>query len=63
MVTGRSPERVTAIPKEFDMPLPVGSNWFQKAAEPHMTKCISPNEGIFFISQSGKFDNLAVPAK
>jgi hypothetical protein len=42
---------------------PVGSYWFQKGSEPHVTKCISPNEGVFFISPAGKFDNLAVPTK
>jgi hypothetical protein len=46
-----------------DVPLPVGSYWFQKGSEPHVTKCISPNEGVFFISPAGKFDNLAVPTK
>lgn len=39
-----------------DVQLPVGSYWFQKGGEPHVTKCISPNECIFFISQGGKFD-------
>jgi hypothetical protein len=39
-----------------DVALPVGSYWLQKGGEPHVTKCISPNECIFFISQPGKFD-------
>ncbi|HEV2699389.1 MAG TPA: DUF4437 domain-containing protein [Terriglobales bacterium] len=30
-----------------DVPLPVGSYWFQKGGERHMTKCISPNECIY----------------
>jgi hypothetical protein len=41
-----------------DVPLPVGSYWLQKGGEAHITKCISPNECIFFISQPGKFDYL-----
>lgn len=39
-----------------DIPLPVGSYWFQKGGEGHVTKCISPNECVFFISQQGSFD-------
>ena len=39
-----------------DVPLPVGSYFFQKGGESHVTKCISPNECVFFISQAGKFD-------
>ena len=46
-----------------DMALPVGSYWFQKGGERHVTKCISPNECIFFINQSGKFDYLGDAAK
>ena len=42
-----------------DVPLPVGSYWFQKGGEAHVTKCLSPSECIFFISQNGKFDYLA----
>lgn len=41
-----------------DVPLPVGSYWSQKGGEPHVTKCISPNECIFFINQSVKFDDI-----
>lgn len=48
-------------PGSADVQLPVGSYWFQKGGEPHVTKCISANECIFFISQGGKFDYL--PAK
>ena len=43
-------------PGSADVQLPAGSYWFQKGGEAHVTKCISPNEYIFFISQSGKFD-------
>jgi len=46
-----------------DVPLPVGSYWLQKGGEPHVTKCISPNECIFFISQPSKFDYVAAPKK
>jgi hypothetical protein len=44
-----------------DVQLPAGSYWYQKGGEPHITKCVSPNECLFFISQKGKFDYL--PAK
>ena len=43
-------------PGSTDVPLPVGSYWFQKGGEEHVTKCLSPSECIFFISQNGKFD-------
>ena len=43
--------------------LPVGSYWFQKGGERHVTKCISANECIFFINQAGKFDYVAEAAK
>lgn len=46
-----------------DVNLPAGSYWFQKGGEPHVTKCVSPNECLFFISQSGKFDYVTDPAK
>ena len=47
---------VNGRPGSSDVQLPVGSYWFQKGGEPHITKCISPNECIFFVSQNGKFD-------
>lgn len=50
---------VNGQPGSTDVPLPVGSYWFQKGGERHVTKCISPSECIFFISQNGKFDYLA----
>jgi len=46
-------------PGSTDVALPVGSYWFQKGGESHVTKCLSPSECIFFISQNGKFDYLA----
>jgi hypothetical protein len=50
---------VNGVPGSRDVALPVGSYWFQKGGERHITKCISPNECIFFISQHGKFDYVA----
>jgi len=47
---------VNKKPDSPDVPLPVGSYYFQKGGEPHVTKCISPNECLFFMSQDGKFD-------
>lgn len=44
------------LPGSADTPLPVGSYWYQKGGEAHVTKCLSPNECVFFISQNGKFD-------
>jgi hypothetical protein len=54
---------VNGLPGSRDVELPVGSYWFQKGGERHVTKCISPNECIFFISQNGKFDYIADGAK
>jgi hypothetical protein len=54
---------VNGLPGSTDVALPVGSYWFQKGGERHVTKCISPNECIFFISQHGKFDYIADAAK
>ena len=51
------------VPGSTDVPLPVGSYWFQKRGERHVTKCLSPNECIFFINQSTKFDYLPDAAK
>ena len=47
---------VNKTPEGADVPLPVGSYFLQKGGEPHVTKCISATECIFFISQNGKFD-------
>ena len=49
---------INGIPGSKDVPLPVGSYWSQKGGERHITKCISSNECIFFISQSVKFDDI-----
>ena len=53
---------VNGLPGSTDVPLPAGSYWFQKGGERHVTKCISPNECLFFISQQGKFDYVVDPA-
>ena len=50
---------VNGAPGSADVPLPAGSYWSQKGGEPHVTKCISANECIFFINQSVKFDEIA----
>ncbi len=39
-----------------DIPLPPGSYWFQNGNEKHVTKCLSSNECVFFVTQPGKFD-------
>lgn len=49
---------VNGVPGSKDVPLPAGSYWSQKGGERHITKCISSNECIFFISQSVKFDHI-----
>lgn len=54
---------VNGKPGSEDVQLPVGSYWFQKGGENHVTKCVSANECLFFISQQGKFDYLTESAK
>ena len=54
---------VNGLPGSHDVQLPVGSYWFQKGGERHVTKCISPNECIFFINQNERFDYIADAAK
>ena len=51
------------VPGGTDVPLPAGSYFFQKAGERHITKCISSNECVFFVSQPGKYDFLPNAAK
>ncbi len=36
--------------------LPVGSYWFQRGEEDHVTRCLSETDCLFFIVQPGKFD-------
>ncbi len=50
---------VNGLPGSKDVPLPVGSYWFQKGGEQHVTKCVSPSECLFFIGQNAKFDYVA----
>lgn len=54
---------VNGVPGSQDVQLPVGSYWFQKGGEQHVTKCISPNECLFFISQRGRFDYVVSSPK
>lgn len=44
------------LPGAKDVPLPVGSYWFQRGEEPHVTKCLSKTDCLFFLGQPGKFD-------
>lgn len=37
-------------------PLPPGSHWFRKRKANHVTKCLSANECVFFITRPGRFD-------
>jgi hypothetical protein len=39
-----------------DRPMAPGSYWFQKGNAKHVTKCLSANECVIFLTQSGKFD-------
>ena len=41
------------------VPLPVGSYWFQRGEEAHVTQCLSETDCLFFIVQPGKFDYLS----
>jgi len=50
---------VNTQPGHADVPLPVGSYWFQKGKENHVTKCISDTDCLFFIYQPDKFDYVA----
>lgn len=43
-----------------ETPLPPGSFWFQPGGQPHITKCISQVECVFFASQNGPFDYIPV---
>lgn len=56
VVTGVVANEVDAAAK--DRPLPPGSYWFQKGRASHVTKCLSANECVVFITQPGRFDYL-----
>jgi len=49
-------DTVGATPK----PLPAGSYWFQRGEEPHVTRCLSDSDCLFFIVQPGAFDYVPV---
>lgn len=38
------------------VPLPVGSYWFQRGEEAHVTQCLSATDCLFFLVQPGRFD-------
>lgn len=48
------------LPGSADVALPVGSYWFQRGEEAHVTKCISTEDCLFFIVQPGSFDYVPV---
>jgi len=52
---------VNTQPGNADVPLLVGSYYFQKGKENHVTKCISETDCLLFIYQPDKFDY--VPAQ
>lgn len=54
---------VNGLPGSTDVQLPAGSYWFQKGGEKHVTKCVSPHECLFYISQAAPFDYVVEPAK
>jgi beta-alanine degradation protein BauB len=47
---------VNTQPAKDDVPLAVGSYWFQRGGENHVTKCLSDTDCLFFLYQPGKFD-------
>ena len=47
------------LPGAADVQLPAGSYWYQKGGEAHVTKCLSGQECLFFISQDTAFDYVA----
>ena len=48
-----------ATAEEPNVELAPGSYWLQKGKAVHVTKCLSTNECIVFITQPAKFDYLA----
>ncbi len=48
-----------ATAEEPDVMLAPGSYWFQKGKANHVTKCLSANECVVFITQPTKFDYIA----
>ena len=47
---------VNTQPGKAEVALPVGSYYFQKGGEVHVTKCLTETECVFFVNQTGKFD-------
>jgi hypothetical protein len=54
VVTGVIANEADAAAK--DRPMAAGSYYFQKGKAKHVTKCLSANECVIFITQPGKFD-------
>jgi beta-alanine degradation protein BauB len=54
VISGVLANEASASVKE--RPLAPGSYWFQRGKANHVTKCLSANECVFFITQPGKFD-------
>jgi hypothetical protein len=54
VVTGVVANEADAAAK--DRPLAPGSYYFQKGKAKHVTKCLSANECVIFLTQAGKFD-------
>ncbi len=50
-------------PGEKGEPLPVGSYWFQRGGETHITKCLSKTPCVAFLVQNVKFDAQIVDRK
>lgn len=48
-----------------DRSLEIGSYWFQKGGEPHVTKCQSATESLIFVTSPGRFDikPVVIPTK
>ena len=57
VISGVVANAVTA--EEPNVSLAPGSYWFQKGKENHVTKCLSANECVVFITQQSKFDHIA----
>ena len=50
VVTNYQPEK-----NEDQTPLSAGSYWFQRAGEVHVTRCLSDDGCLFFLTMRGKF--------
>lgn len=54
VISGVVANEPTAAAK--DRPLPAGSYWYQKGNEPHVTKCISHEPCLIFVTSQRAFD-------